>query len=573
MDPSRLDPVLEVIWLWATGPLTLVASILLTVRLGLPQITKLGAAFRAVREVDAGAGGSIHPGAATLLSAVASYGAAGAVGAATAVSLGGAGAIAWVWLFTFLMMPLRMGEAALARTAPPGRAGEPTGSLAGRLLDDPVGGLRFAGAALLVLVPLAGFAFYGGTHGAALTGAAEHLAAGSAAPIVLIVAGLGVVLALLPPKRVGALAGWIAVVAVLALFAAGLVAFLSEPARGFSGFGRAIFDAVQDAPIAGAFTGALAGEIAVAAMLHALPPLVGAGGVSGVWHAQAQAATTRQQAAAAMLGPLLYGVMTTVVGLSLVATNAFATPVEGSRTLRETTFYRYDFETVSQRDEESRMFDGVLRVTEGETGVVEVHAGTARGMIRAPRFEDGGEAADVAIRVVHGRALEVQRPGRLGALERQPETALDEVTIHGRMLPRGADLIAAATHEGGGDLWTRVALAALLLLAALGLMAWGGAVARTLGARLPASSARWTAAIPGLGLGLASLGVVRGFAQIGSAVAGLLGLVVALTLIVRAKDIAALLRAAPRATKPAPAPEASTDATKPAGGKKRKKKR
>src|SRR5690606_26082413 len=151
------------------------------------------------------------------LASVASYGAAGAVGAATAVSLGGAGAVAWVWLFTILLAPLRMGEALLARTAPPGKAGKPTGSLAGRLLAEK-GFLSGLGWALLGLVPLAGFAFYGGTHGEAVVDAADELLPGSALALGLTVAGAALVLALLPLDRAGSILGWIAAVALIVFF-------------------------------------------------------------------------------------------------------------------------------------------------------------------------------------------------------------------------------------------------------------------------------------------------------------------------------------------------------------------
>lgn len=571
MNPTALEPILEILWIWVAGPLALVASIVLTIRLGVPQLRKIGEAFRALRAEDERAEGDVHPATATILSATATYGAAGAVGAATAVSLGGAGAVAWVWLFSFVFMPLRMGEAALARTAPPGRAGEVTGSLAGRLLDDPVGGLRGAGWALLVLVPLAAFAFYGGTHGEAVMGAAEQLAPDSALPITLIVAGLGLVLALLPARRVGALAGWIAVVAFLALLAAGLVAFLSDPGRGFGGFGRAVMDAIYGAPQAGAFSGALAGEIAMAAMLHALPPLAGSAGVGGAWHAEAKSETTRGQASAALLGPLLYGVLTTLVGLSFVATNAFADPVEGQRTVRETTFYTVGFDTVSQRQEETRRLDGILRPQDGETGVVEVHAGTERGMVLAPRFEDRGQPANVAIRVVGGEAIEVQRPGHLGALERAPDSALDEVTVHGRMLPRGATLVSASMAEGSSPVLARVALAALLLLGALGVMAWGTSTATTLRARVPDKAARAAGAIPAIGLALAALGVIPSFATLGVAVAALLSLVVSLALIVRGKDVQSLL--APRKGARPEAPSAREPEPGDEPKKKRKKRK
>ena len=540
MPADDLLPILEVLWIWIAAPLTAVAAIAYMVRLKAPQVTRLGEAFRAIRTHDEGSSGSVHPATSAALSAAAAYGAAGAVGAATAVSLGGPGAVAWVWLFTLLLMPLRMGEAALARTAPVGRAGQKTGSLAARLMDDELGGLRAIGWAIFVLVPLAAFAFYGGTHGEAVTDAAEQLLPGSALTLGLVVAGVGGVFAVLPLRQSGSILGWIAAVALIAMFGAGLIAFLSDPGRGFGSFSRAVVDAFDGAPRMSAWSGAVAGEIAVAAMLHILPPVAALGGVDGALHAEAQAETTKKQASVGLLGPLFYGVVVTVVGLSLVATGAFSRPVETSRTLDEVRFYRNGMgpETASQRGELDRTYTGFIRVIDGETGVVEYDVSTDRGLIRTPRYLEGDESADFALHVSNGRADDLQKPGHLGALERRPLEELRAITLHGRMLPEGGNLLAASMTAGGGSITSRVALAALLLLAALGLAAWGLAVARTLSSRLPAATARWTALIPAVGLALAATGAIPGLGAIGSVVAGALAAVVAIALVVRAKDAA-----------------------------------
>lgn len=566
MNPDDLQLALSSSWVWLAAPLAGVAAIVLTVRLVVPQLFGLPAAFRAMREDDPNAAGSLHPATAVAMSAVTSYGAAAAVGAATAISLGGPGAIAWVWLFGIVLAPLKMGEAVLSRTAPAGKAGKVSGTMTGRLLDDPVVGIRVVGWVLMVLTPLAGFAFYGGTHGGAVLDAAEQLLPGSALTVGLAVAVVGGAFALFPLKKTGSVLGWVAAVALIALFGAALVSLFSDLGRGLSGIGRALQDAIYGAPEAGAFSGALAGEIAMAALLHLLPPLAASTGVEGAWHAEAQAKTTRAQSTAALLGALSYAVLTTVVGLSLIATNAFARPVEGSRTLREIRFYSSAFDTVSQREESSRFHNGILRVLEGDTGVVSINAATERGMILAPRFEEHGEPADVMLRIHDGDVVEIQKPGRMGALDVAPDAAFDDVTIHGQMLPRGGRLLAESASRGGGSVTSRVALAALLLLAALGAAGWGFGVRKTLGARLPAAAARFTALIPALGLGLAAFGIVAGFASYGSLIAALLTAVTSIALIARAKEISQLVRPRKRS---APA----RDAPKPSGGQKKKKKK
>lgn len=541
MDLNALSQDLELLWIWVVAPLLLMAAIVLTVRLRAPQLLQVGQALRALRAHDPGAPGTVPPATAVVLSAVASYGAAGAVGAATAVSLGGAGAVAWVWLFAILLAPLRVAEAVLARTAPPGRAGVRTGSLAGRLLAEP-GALRVMGWALLVLVPLVAVSFFGGAHGRAVSDAADRLLPGSALPLGLGVAGAGALLALVPMRRAGSVLGWIGAVALVTLLGAALVAFFHDPSRAFGGFARAFMDALYGAPSTAAFAGATVGEIAFAAMLHVLPPLAATGGVDGALHAEAQAMTTKRHASAALLGPLFYCVVTTVLGLAFVATGAFSRPVDDERSLMELRSYRVGFDTISQRDESDRRFTGILRITDGTTGAVDNEQATERGMVRSARFYDRGEPADVMLRYRDGVVHELQRRGPIGALERQPLEAAHDIRVRGQMLPRGGLLLAEAMGRAGGPLLARLALAALLVLAALGAAAWGLGVARTLGAKLPAHLARWAALLPALGLALAALGVVPWLGLLGGALAALLTLLSAVALIARATQAGQLTK-------------------------------
>ncbi len=573
MPSEDLTELLTSLWMYAAGPLVGFAALLLTVRLKLPQILHLPAAFRALHEDDPGAPGSAHPAAAVAMSTVTSYGAAAAVGAATAVSLGGPGAIAWVWLFSFFLAPLRMGEAVLARTAPPGQAGSPTGSLAGRLLGDGSPLIKGLGWALLVLVPLAGFVFFGGTHGGAVIEASEQLLPGSALTLGVLVAVAGAALAMIPRKRASSILGWIAAVSLIALFGAALMALFSDPLRGIGGIGRAIDDAIYDMPSAGAFSGALAGEIAIAAMLHLLPPLAAAGGVDGAWQAEAQAQTTRAQASAALLGALAYGVLTTVLGLSFVATNAFTRPVESSRAVGDLRYYGARFETVSQRLETSRLEDALIRVIDGETGVVEVNPATERGMVRDFVFEDRGEPADALLRVADGEIVEIQQPGEHGALEVAPPSAYQDILVRGQMLPSGGRLLAESMTSGGGSVASRVALAALLLLAMLGVAGWGFGVRRTLDAVLPAVPARLGALLPALGLGLAATGVVQDFSSWGLLVAALLTIVSSAALILRSGQIRVLLAGRGASATKLAATTKPTGEGAPAPTKRKKKKR
>lgn len=542
MDSTELARDVETLWLWIAGPALLLAGVVLSVRLRAPQLVELGRGLRALRNADRSAGGALHPAASTLLATLASFGAAGAVGTATAVALGGPGAIAWVWLFTFLLAPLRMAEAALARTAPPGRAGGGTFSLAGRLIAEPNGALRALGWTLLVLVPLAAFAFVGGVHGAAVADAAEQLLPGRALALTLGVAALAALGALLPLRRAGALLGWIGAAALLVLLAAALVAAFSEPGRALTSLGRAVVDVFSGAPSISAFSGATAGEIASAAVLHFFPPAGATGAVEGALHAEAQAESTRRHARTALLGPLAYAVVTTVLGIAFGATGAFHRPVEGERLLRELTVYQRGFASLGERRDPEQLYTGVLRIENGSMGELRAGIATERGTVRTPTFFDRGEPADVFLRFRDGRLTEVQRKGELGAFDIAPESAFDEITVRGTMIPRGGHLLAESLTRGGGSLVARFGLVGLLVLAALGAAAWGIGVAGTLRAKLPTAAARVAGIVPAAGIAVAAAGVVPGLAVLGAGAAALVAIVAAVALVARANEAARITK-------------------------------
>lgn len=511
MDLTALASLRDDVWLYVVGPVLAIAAVIVAISLRLPQLRLLPAAFRSIRAHDARSGAALHPTAATLLAACASYGAAAAVGAATAISLGGPGAIAWVWLFCFLIAPLRYVEAVLARTNPPGAkdaavAAGPPSSLPERLLRQG-GPWRSAGWLLIGLGAIAAVLFVGGVHGGATVDAASGLVPDGATPLVLGVAVVAGGLGIAGARRTGAITGALAGVALAVLL---LVALLSAGAfagRSAGAIVRALQDAIEGAPSAGAFTGAFAGEIAVAAMLHVFPPLASSSTIDGALHGEARAATTRGQAASALLGPLIFAVVTTVVGLAIVGTNAFSTTRTDERTLEEVKIYRgdYAFESASQRVEPERQWDGYVRIRRGTLGPQNFTLATERGEIEEPRFEYYGRTADIAVHAKKGVAFRLLRLQN-HALTEIPIVQARHVTVHGKMLSRGGRLISAAMHRGpAGANAARLALAALLVLAAAAAAAWAFALTRMLTGLVPPPVAMAAAALPAIGLALSAL--------------------------------------------------------------------
>ncbi len=536
---QQLLSVNDTLWMWAVPSVWVVTAIVLTGILRAPQILLLRDGFRSALVHDPRAPGTMPPGTAVLLGAAMTHGSAAAVSAATAVSLGGAGALAWLWLFGLLIAPLRYAETWLARTAPPGQPGAiARGSLASRFIHDSSRIVRGTGIALAVLVPLAGFAYVGGVHGEAAMDAAERLLPGSAQSIGVGVAAIAAILVLpalaKPAPAASVMLGWLALGAVLTVFGVALIAISFDMSRGVGALFVSIEDAFSGAPNVGSFSGALAGEIAGVAMLHGLLPLASSLGVDGALHAAARAPLARGQAAASMLGPFLHVILATTLGLSFIATGAFHRRVEDVRRLDEVTFWESGFETVSQRREAERAFTGTLRVLDGEARARPLELGTERGMITAPRFiHADGSPGDFAIRVDHSRITAYLVPEENGTLTQVPLSRISEIRVEGRMLPRAGTLLAASMVRAGGEAASRIVLTALLFLAAIGAAGWGVAISRS----MPEQIGRIVAFVPALGLLLAATGSAPWLGPIGRLMAGVLAIVAMLGILMKTREL------------------------------------
>jgi AGCS family alanine or glycine:cation symporter len=526
-------------WQWVAVPALVLASVVTALLLRLPTFTRLGEALRTLRTSDDKASGTTSPLVTTALAAAASLGAGAAVSGATAVSLGGAGTLAWLWIFGLLLAPLRMADTLLARTSPPGAAkGEPPGSLAGRLSADASPVVSALGLALLVALFLAALFGVAGVHGRTLADASEQLLPGSAQPIVLGVAVAAGALALFGRGR--AWLGWIAGGAIVALLLVAFVACLYDPSRAAGALVRAIEDALDGASAVGAFSGALASEVVLAALLHVLPPLALGLGADGALHADARA-STKATGSVALVATLTHVVVATVVGISLVATGAFTRRVEDTRSLREVRFYDAPFETVSQRLEPERAWTGYVRVIDGRPQADPLEAATERGMIDGTRFEEeDGQPGDLALRVNRGEIALLLAPDEQGSLQRQPLERLDRIRVTGNMLPRGGRLLGASMSRVGGDVAARLLLAILLVLAAVGAAALGLALARTFEPRIGAQAARALGVTPAVGLALAASGLVPGLELVGLAATGLVALVVSIAILVKSLEVSRL---------------------------------
>lgn len=542
MDPVALADAHEPLWYYAVTPLLALTALVLTVRLRAPQWRRLPDAIRALRGPNEG----LTPLPSFGLSTVGTFGAASAIGAFTAVSLGGAGALPWLWLFGFLLAPLPYAEIWLARTDAPGRAGseeDATGSLARRLYR--MGERwRLLGALLALFVILTAFAFGGAANADALARATSAVLPGSTLALVGAAAGVGGLLAL-GGSRTASMAGWLGLVGLLTLFVAALWALFSDPGACFGALASSFTDAFEGAAQRDAWTGALAGEIARSTTTALFVPLAAPTGATGAVHALG-AHKTRDQAALSILGSLTAVVIATLLVMVGVGTGALGERQPSRRALLdEVRVHQLPAESASQRAEEERLYSGMERIVAGESRNPSLSIATPRGMVHEPRFvrvEGNQETpADLAIRVVRGRPDRVMIPGRFGALHEAELSVLDDVFVEGEMVPNGPEL-ASAAFEPAHDFAPRLALAALLALAAVGFAVWGTSAARALSSRVPRALALGASILPAAGAGLAVSGVAPWLAPLGALAAGGLVALAAIVILARSREVAALDR-------------------------------
>lgn len=525
---GTLESVSGSAWLYAVVPLVLAAAIVCAYRFGAAPFARFADAVRGLRHDDRTAFGTMHPLAATGLSVALVHGAVAFVGTATAVGLGGVGVLPWTWLACIAIAFVRIGELALARTSAPGtKKRKPAGSLSARL--EGAGGFRrplgfvIRGAAIATAL-----LFFGLTQGLAVGDAIEGLAPGVWPHLGILAALIAIVLAVAPLDRVMSIAAIIAGLAALLLFGIFLAAGFTDPSRFFGALGGSFGQAVSGMPAVTPHSGAFFPETLEALVLGTLPPLFAATAIDGAIFAQARAKTTKQLAGASWVGPMAYGAVATVVGLSIAATGAYYKRVDGERPLSELVMNKSGFETASQRIEASRHYDGYVRLQEGTTIDPVPRPITERAPVRDATYTFDGEPADIALHFEDGRVTRflVKEDGIL------EDTSLDrvrEVGVHGKMVPLGGRLLGATIDDAfGSDIVARLALAALLLLSGIG----GGAA----GAALRRMTRRWkpwasyaVGVLPGLGLFACVIPGANDLASFGwvaaglSAIAGALG--------------------------------------------------
>ncbi len=532
----------ESLWLYAALPLLGVAALVMTVVLRAPQVTRWRDGVRALSDDDENARGDVSPLTAFLWSTTAAYGAAAALGAATAVSLGGPGALVWAWVFALVISPLRYGEVLLARTRASGSKGERGYGLATRMMQSKR--TRVVGFALLGLSGLVAVVYGGAVHGVGATDSLsellpkeQHLGSG------LLLSAVAAVLAVLVcvKARTAQYLGLFALVCFATILIALGISIAQDPRTAFSALGRGLSETISGAPKASdAFLGAGAGEIARHAALHFLAPLTASSSTDAAWHGRAHARTTRGQAAAAALSPFVYALATTLLVMAMVAGDGFYAARETTRTLAEADPYqRADGKPIRSLFDAERAtgFDGYLSVTQGEARTRGVYFRTDVGHIAAPRFEYYGSPAHLTFHYDDGKLIRLMRTMNQGQWEEIPLEQAHHVIIRGRMLPTGSAAVAQQSVDSK-SVQAHMLLIALALLGLLAVAAFGAGLWRLWPSKRREVVA--VAALPACLMALSLIFPVLPWGGIASIAAGLFTCITALSLLAHAKELATL---------------------------------
>ncbi|MFT5357346.1 MAG: AGCS family alanine or glycine:cation symporter [Polyangiales bacterium] len=539
MDVFAVVKIARLLWMYAAGPLLLVAAVVLTVRLKAPQFRKLGAGFRALKSRGEG-DGMTSPGLTAALASAGQIGAAAAVGAGTGIALGGPGVIPYLWIFCLVMAPLRYAETLFAGTdAPGGGDASESGSMPRRLLR--LGGRwRIAGMLLALCTLVATFAYGGVMQSIALADATEPLLPGSATVLVLGAAGVGGLLAALG-KRTLSIAGWLGVLGLTVLLVACIWAIGSAPGAAFAALGSAFGAAFDGSPRYEAFGGALAGEVTFAALLHILPATAAPTGIDGALQSTSTGGV-RAQAAASLLGPVGVAVLGTLLCMAMVGTGAYGTSVETRLPIPEAMVLKVPASSSAERFEEDRWFSGYMRIRAGQARNPAITYNTTRGSIEDSVLLYNGRAADIALHVEDGRAFRILRNTTESTLSEVGPSNLWRVEVQGQMPPRGGALLIATADTSGGDLAARILLVALLALGAAAFALFGLGASRSLPKSVPAPLRALLCFVPLAGATVALVTPFLGLGALASIAAAVFVALASLVLLLRSGEIAALDR-------------------------------
>ena len=337
-----IGPINSFVW----GPVTLTllafVGIYLTVGLKFIQFRKIGFAFGELkrgRKKDEDAG-DITPFNSLMTALSGTVGTGNIAGVATAVFIGGPGALVYMWLIGLIGMATKYSECMLGAEY---REKTPEGTYAGGpmyYMKNGIGGAlgKKLGAIFAVVLLIAGFGIGNGVQSNSIASTME-----SALGINKLVTGvlLAVIVGLVIVggiKRIGEVAGKIVPFMVVIYVLAGLMVILVNIGELGNAFATIFNSAFSGHAAAGGFAGAtmkMAIQLGFARGVFSNESGMGSAAIA---HASAQSKSPVRQAHIAMLGTFIDTIIVcTITGLAIVITGAYTSGATGAN-LTSTAF-------------------------------------------------------------------------------------------------------------------------------------------------------------------------------------------------------------------------------------------
>ncbi|HYI06547.1 MAG TPA: sodium:alanine symporter family protein [Reyranella sp.] len=318
-------------FVWGPPMLVLIlgTGLLLQVRLKLMPLLRIPTGFRMVwrgRTPDAGAEGEISPYAALMTALAATVGTGNIAGVATAIALGGPGALFWMWMTALVGMATKYSEVLLAvHFREVDDRGEHVGGPMFAIKNGLGAGWRWLGAAFAIFGGLAGF------------GIGNMVQSNSIAEVVnasfgvshwitgIVLAGLTGFVLLGGIKRIGAVAESLVPAMCIAYIVASLIVLALFAGQIPSAFALIFNHAFN--PVAA--TGGFAGATIMLAMRYGVARGIFSNeaglGTAGIAQAAGQSASAAQSGLIGMMGTFIDTIIVcTMTGLVIVVTGVWS---------------------------------------------------------------------------------------------------------------------------------------------------------------------------------------------------------------------------------------------------------
>ncbi len=330
-----LTAINDFVWGPALLVLILGTGLYLQIRLrGLP-VRLIVAGFRLLwrgRHPDAGAGGDVTPFAALMTCLAATIGVGNIAGVATAIALGGPGAVFWMWMTALVGMATKYAEVVLAVHY---REQDSAGNWVGGPMYAIRNGLgpRWAwlGGAFAVFGGFAGFGIgnmvQANTIAAALQG--SFGIAPSVTGIVLLVLTAAVVLGGI--RRIAAVAAWLVPFMAIAYVLAALVVLATHASAIPQAFALIVTNAFTPAAATGGFAGAAVAAAIRYGVARGIFSNEAGLGTAGIAQAAGASANPIRSGLIGMMGTFIDTlIVCTMTGLSIVVTGVWTTGKSGA---------------------------------------------------------------------------------------------------------------------------------------------------------------------------------------------------------------------------------------------------